>query len=495
MAVSNNMSAEARAFFDALPEPLVLFGPDRRIRLASRAFCEQFHVEGAEVEGGSLAALPRSVFASPELERGLADVFATRAAMRGIPVRYRTEPAGERDLRIEAYAVPAGGGETGSVILRVRDVTARVHVQAELWRSDERFRLVVDAVDDYAIYMLDPSGHVASWNAGAERIKGYSANEIVGRHFSAFFPADDVAAEKPAHALEVASTEGRYREEGWRVRKDGSRFLAHVVITALRDETGSLRGFVKITRDITEARRMVDDLERSNRELAQFAYIASHDLLEPLRMVRSWVGWLDKRFRLKLDAEEERAFGYVTEGAERMQALVRDLLAYSRIGRQDLAAAPIDSARALASACANLDLVIRETNARIERGDLPVVLADEGQLAQVFQNLLANAIKFRKMGVDPTISITASRRGGHWLFSVRDNGIGVPAADAARIFQIFQRLHTRAEYAGTGIGLAICERIVERHGGRIWVDTDVAEGTAFNFTLPADERTERHGDG
>ena len=224
------------------------------------------------------------------------------------------------------------------------------------------------------------------------------------------------------------------------------------------------------------------DLERSNKELEQFAFIASHDLQEPLRMVSSYTQLLAQRYEGQLDDKAQKYIRYAVDGATRMQALINDLLAYSRVGTRRLSPEPTDPQAALSVAVQNLTVMIEESRAVITNDNLPTVRADAVQLALVFQNLLANAIKFRGSDV-PHIQVSAKDRGNEWVFSVKDNGIGIEPQHADRVFVIFQRLHTRNEYPGTGIGLAVCQRIVERHGGKIWFESTPGSGTTFFFTV------------
>lgn len=229
----------------------------------------------------------------------------------------------------------------------------------------------------------------------------------------------------------------------------------------------------------------IRDLAQSNAELEQFAYVSSHDLQEPLRMVASYAQLLERRYRSQFDADGLEFLGYIVDGAKRMRQLIEDLLSFSRIGTQAREMHPMQSEDALNVALANLSLAIKESGAQIEKGVLPVVLADPSQLAQLFQNLVANAIVYRRKEVSPRIRIHAERQDSQWQFVVQDNGIGIASTHRERIFVIFQRLHGRGEYPGTGIGLAICKKIVERHGGRIWVESEGGNGSAFYFLLPA----------
>jgi two-component system, sensor histidine kinase and response regulator len=226
------------------------------------------------------------------------------------------------------------------------------------------------------------------------------------------------------------------------------------------------------------------ELRRSNEELQQFAYVASHDLQEPLRMVTSYVQLLAQRYQGQLDSEAQEFIGYAVEGAQRMKALIDDLLAYSRVNIRERLVVPTDSGAVLQQTLQNLHIQIAESGATVTADPLPTVSTDRMQLGLLWQNLLSNALKFRGQE-PPRVHVSARRQGNEWVFSVRDNGIGMEPRHTERIFQMFQRLHTRQEYPGTGIGLAICKKIVERHGGRIWVESEPGQGTTFSFTLPA----------
>ena len=498
------------------------------------------------------------------------------------------------------------------------EVDERRRAEEEAITKEERFRAFVESVEDYAVYMIDAQGIVLSWNHGAERMKGYSAEEIVGQSFARFYSEEDRAEGKPEIALRTAAETGRFQGEGWRVRKDGSRFLANVTMRAIRDSSGALRGFSKVTRDLTESREMearyqmllesapnalviVDDSEKieylnaqaellfgyrseeiagqgvealvparcreeqwahlnalfgsgeypspnapqecfglrrdgsefplefsasplktkegrvvlfaiqdlterkmaadilarnadalrqSNDELQQFAHIASHDLQEPLRMVASYLQLLQRRYKGSLDKDADEFIDYAIDGTHRMKRLIEDLLKYSRAGRTLSSTTPLNSEDALQAALGNLKAALEESHAQVTWEALPRVSAEEVQLVQLFQNLVGNAIKYRGDRT-PQIHISARTSEVGWIFSVADNGIGIEARYFDRIFAIFQRLHGRQEYEGTGIGLAICKRILQQHGGRIWVESEFGKGTTFFFELPIPERLER----
>jgi len=369
--------------------------------------------------------------------------------------------------------------------------------------SEDAFQLLVASVTEYAIFMLDPTGHVESWNAGAERIKGYKANEIIGRHFSTFFIEDDLKDGKPARELEIARIKGQYQEEGWRVRKDGSRFWASIVITALFGADGTLRGFGKVTRDMTqwrlaeqELRATNEKLIASNRELELFATVASHDLQEPLRKIQTFGHQLAAEYSDGLGAEGRFCLQRIEDAASRMRYLIDDLLTYARISRQDRSFVPVDLASVASEVLGDLAGRIQSVDGQVEIGDLPVIAADPVQMHQLLQNLIGNALKFHQPDRPPHVWVSARRLGtvetpsqpDHGVnmleLSVRDNGIGFEDQYREKIFGVFQRLHGRGDFEGTGMGLAICRKIVERHGGHIEAYGRPDEGSEFLATLP-----------
>ncbi len=366
--------------------------------------------------------------------------------------------------------------------------------QETLRQSEEMFRLMVDSVQDYSIYMLDENGTIASWNSGAQRAKGYTSQEIIGQNFSVFYSQSDIKSGKPQRNLSMAIRDGHFLDEGWRYRKDGTQFWASVVITPLKDRTGKLRGFAKVTRDMTAKKQAEDELEQqvrertyaliqTNKELGQFAYVASHDLQEPLRMVAMYVDLLESRSSQKLDSEEQEFLKYAAEGAQRAQQLIRDLLQYSQVGLESKNFQPASFEAIIKSVAIVLQLALKDAQAEIETSPLPVLSVDASQITQLFQNLIANGLKYRSS--EPVrIKIWAEEGAADWTFSVQDNGIGIAPEYYGKIFELFQRLHSKSKYPGTGLGLAICKKIVERHGGKIWVESEPKKGSTFKFTLP-----------
>jgi len=371
------------------------------------------------------------------------------------------------------------------------------HVGTQLGRVVERtqserhlsqYAELLDLAHD-TIIVRDLERRILSWNRGAENTYGWTRAEAVGQDIHALLQTQ--FSESLGAVMSTLFQEGQWEGELLHTCKNGELLIMESRKVLQRDAAGWPTGILEINRDVTARRRAEQALEerarelaRSNADLEQFANVASHDLQEPLRMVASYTQLLAKRYGGQLDERADRWIGYAVDGANRMQTLINDLLAYSRVGTRGGQLAAISADAALAAALANLRLTIREAGAEIVQEPLPWVLGDGTQLIQLFQNLIGNAVKFR--GTEsPRVEIAVRREGDEWMFSVRDNGIGVEPEFRERIFVIFQRLHERDRYAGTGIGLAISKRIVERHGGRIWLESQPGEGTTFYFTLHA----------
>jgi PAS domain S-box-containing protein len=352
-----------------------------------------------------------------------------------------------------------------------------------------RLATIVEQTDD-AVVVVKPDGTITEWNSAAERTFGYSAHEAIGA--SLRIVAGPEGTEDQQRVMQrLVAGESLVQYEATRVRKDGTRVDISLTATPLRDDDGAMVGAGAIVRDITDrkradaARRGTErDLARSNLELEQFAYVASHDLQEPLRSIGGFSELVEQRYAGKLDDDGRRMIGFIRSGVERMQALISDLLSYSRAGQGALRSQQVDTRELVRETLSSLDAAVRDAGAHIEVGDLPVVEADRAALAQLFGNLLSNALKFTDGRHPPQVDVTAQAEDDAWRFIVADNGLGIDPAQAERVFGMFERLHAEDQYGGTGIGLAICKRIVERHGGRIWWEPNAGGGTAFHFTLP-----------
>jgi PAS domain S-box-containing protein len=370
---------------------------------------------------------------------------------------------------------------------------ARLRAAEETRLSDERFRMLLGAVRDYAIVLLDADGRVESWSGAAERIFGYPATEMVGEHFSRLYPVDGDWHRE----LAKAAAEGRYEEQGLRRRKSGELFWADVVVTLVQSDGGAVRGYAKIVRDVTE-RKQLDDaltesarkLEVSNRELQDFAMVASHDLQEPLRKIQMFGDKLLRKCAPALGQEGRDWLLRMQSAAARGQSLIQGLLQFSRVTTKAQPPVRVDLEQTVREVIVDLESRISEVHGRVEVGRLPVVYADPLQMRQLLQNLIANALKFRRAEEPPVIRVDGTANHDNVVhLEVADNGIGFDPKYGDRIFKLFQRLHERGAYEGSGMGLAICRKIVERHGGSITARSMPGQGSTFVIELPMQPAT------
>src|SRR5438094_249386 len=372
----------------------------------------------------------------------------------------------------------------------LRDITERKRAEELLRASEERFHLMVKHVEDYAIYMLDAEGRVATWNAGAERIKGYRADEIIGRHFACFYTPDDVQAGKPEQLLQEAASRGRCEDEGWRVRKDGSAFWANAVITALRDQHGTLLGFTKVTRDITERTRLEQEiqqhsvaLEAANKELDACSYSVAPDLRAPLRAIDGFSRVLLEEHAPTLPPEAQHYLNAVRRNSQRMGLLIDDLLAFSRLSRQPLNKQLVRPADLVRQCVDELRAEQQGRRVQIAIGDLPACQADPALLKHVWMNLMSNALKYTRKQEVAVIEVGSREQAGACVYFVKDNGVGFDMQYVDKLFGVFQRLHRAEDYEGTGVGLAIVQRVIHRHGARVWAEGAINQGATFFFTF------------
>lgn len=377
-------------------------------------------------------------------------------------------------------------GERRGASLIIRDITATRNAEVLFQRAVE--------ASPSGMVAVDAEGAIVLLNSEAERIFGYEHNELLGEPIETLVPEGSRAAH-PGFRRDfvLRGAERRVMGQGRELtarRKDGRTFPIEVGLNPI--EVGGEQVILSAIVDRTEMRRRQDaleektaELERSNADLEHFAYMASHDLQEPLRMVVTFMGMLEGQYANRLDDKAKTYIGFASDGAKRMKQMVDGLLGYSRVDIRGRTFEWVSTRTLLENVRASLQLRIRELNATVqETGDLPTVRGDARQLEQVFQNLIANALKFCSSDVPPSIEISCEERAEHWLFSVSDHGVGFDGAQSGRLFQLFQRLHERSEFAGNGIGLALCKRILVRHGGEIWAEAEVGVGATFYFTLP-----------
>lgn len=516
-----------------------------------------------------------------------------------------------------SVVITAMRNEAGEIIgfsKITRDLTERKRAEDALYKNEEQFHCLVEGVKHHAIFMLAPDGILSTWNQGVKRIKGYEADEFIGQHFRMLFPEEYVKEGKPEKEMQQAKENGLFVSTDWRQRKDGSLFWAELHLTPIYNNQKVFIGFTKVAKDLTEQKKQeeklreseakfrrlfesdmignffwdtsgriteandaflrivgysqeelqkgkiswttmtpaeyepldkkaleelatsgiitpfekeyirkdgnhipvlvggamlegytergaafamditdlkrvqtelekrAEELTQSNAALEQFAYVASHDLQEPLRTITAFAQMLNKKHGSQLDKEANEFINYMISATGRMQALITNLLSYSKARSQNQSFSMINLSDVLKQVMENLQLGIAETGAQITYNNLPLLEANEWQMVQLFQNMISNALKFRDNRI-PQIHIQAEESESDWLISVKDNGIGIDLMYADRIFQVFKRLHTRSEYEGSGIGLATCKNIVEIHGGHIWLESVVGQGSTFFFTL------------
>ncbi len=359
-------------------------------------------------------------------------------------------------------------------------------------RSDDEYTMHLATIVKFsedAIISKSLEGNIKSWNNGAEKIFGYTAEEAIGKHISLIIPEGYITEEKLI-LEKIKNSEVIKHYETVRVKKNGEQFFVSLTVSPLKDKEGKIVGVSKIVRDISSRKSAEEllnitmkNLERSNKELGQFAYVASHDLQEPLRMISSYVQLFSNRYKDKLDNDARDFIHYIVDGAVRMQNLINNLLEFSRLNTSKNPMMLCDCNSVMDKVRENIVMWNEDKKIMISSDVLPNVIAFEKQMEQLFQNLISNGIKYNTSAL-PMVHIAATEGNSEWRFSVTDNGIGIESKYHESIFGMFQRLHSREEYSGTGIGLAICRKIVEIHGGRIWLESEPGKGSVFYFTLP-----------
>jgi len=490
------MEGRYRGLLEAAPDAMVVVNDVGEIVLLNVQAEKRFGYHRDELLGQKVTAIIPVGFAerlAADGRRSAEDALAQQIGA-GIELIARRKDGSE--FPIELMLSPLESADGVLVTSAIRDISVRKAAERHLAQMESRYRGLLEAAPD-AMVVVSQRGEIVLLNLQAERRFGYRRDELIGQPVTNVIPrgfaerllADGLRSAEEALAQQIgAGIELNAR------RKDGSEFPIELMLSPLESSEGIL--VTAAIRDISvrkaaevELLHKVEELKRSNEELEQFANIASHDLQEPLRMVASYTALLGKKYKGQLDASADEYIAFAIDGADRMQRLIKDLLTYSRVGTRGSELVVTSSENALAQALMNLRGAIAEGHAVVTHDPLPSVSADERQLIQLFQNLVGNAIKYQGPGT-PRVHISAALDADQrWVFSVRDNGLGIDPRYFERIFGMFQRLHGRDKFTGTGIGLAICRKIVERHGGTIWVESRPGGGATFRFSLAAVKRT------
>jgi PAS domain S-box-containing protein len=491
------MEGRYRGLLEAAPDAMVVVNQAGEIVLLNVQAEKQFGYSRDELVGQKVKNIIPEGFAERLIADDLRSAADALEQQIGTGIELLARRKNGSEFPIEIMLSPLESAEGILVTAAIRNITTRKDAETHLAQMEGRYRGLLEAAPD-AMVVVNKAGEIVLLNVQAENQFGYHRDELVGQKMTNIVPegfaerliADALRSSEDALAQQIGTgieLTGR--------RKNRSEFPIEIMLSPLESAEGIL--VTAAIRDISKRKmaeadllHKVEELNRSNVELGQFAYIASHDLQEPLRMVASYTQLLSRRYKGKLDADADEFIAFAVDGAGRMQRLIQDLLAYSRVGTKGKDFLNISSEDALQQALVNLRGAIQDSGAQITHDPLPPVLADETQLIQLFQNLVGNAIKYQIPAVSgvPRVHITASRIGEkQWTFAVQDNGMGIDSQYFDRIFGMFQRLHKREEYAGTGIGLAICKKIVERHGGTISVESQPGQGSTFRFALAGNE--------
>jgi PAS domain S-box-containing protein len=488
------MEGKYAGLLEAAPDAMVVVNQGGEIVLLNLQAEKQFGYRRDELLGQRVTNIIPEGFAERLVADDLRSAEDALAQEIGTGIELTGQRKDRSEFPIELMLSPLDSTEGTLVTAAIRDITVRRNAEKHLAQMEGRYRGLLEAAPD-AMVVVNQGGEIVLLNLQAEKQFGYRRNELLGQKVKNIIPdgfaerliadglrsADDALAQQIGTGIELS---GR--------RKDRTEFPIELMLSPLGGAEGIL--VTAAIRDISVRKaaeadllHKVEELNRSNEELGQFAYIASHDLQEPLRMVASYTQLLSRRYKGKLDADADEFIAFAVDGATRMQRLIQDLLAYSRVGTKGRELVNTSSEDALRQALSNLRGAIEESGALVTHDPLPEVMADETQLVQLFQNLVGNAIKYQNRGI-PKIHIGALNGGKQYRFAVRDNGLGIDPQYFERIFGMFQRLHKREEFSGTGIGLAICKKIVERHGGQISVESQPGIGSVFSFALTGSDR-------
>ena len=479
----------AQNLIDILPVPVFIKARDGRYLAVNRAWEAFFGLARQSFLGREVQDLyPSAPWVAAEHQAKDDDLWR-HPGSQSYEIKIAMPAGGSRTTIYHKATFNGPDGAVAGLVGTIIDVTGRKQAKRALRESEERFRQTFELAGS-GIAHVGLDGRFLRVNRALCRILGYNAAELLARTVKDIsHPDDRDVTDSDRGRLHTGAADSVHFEKRY-LRKDGTAVWADLTVAAARDAEGRPQYEIAIFDDISERkaaeRRLQaahDELARSNAELEQFAYVASHDLQEPLRMVASYTQLLGKRYGERLEGDAKEFMAYIVDGAARMKQLIEDLLAYSRVGTRGREFKPVKLESVVARARTNLRASIEESGAQLTHGPLPEVEADEMQLVQLMQNLVGNAIKFRGESA-PRIHVSSIEKENEWEIAVRDNGIGIEPQYFERIFMVFQRLHDKGQFPGTGIGLAICKKVVDRHGGRIWVESAPGQGCCFKFTLP-----------
>jgi PAS domain S-box-containing protein len=491
LSESKESGAKYRGLLEAAPDAMVVVNQAGEIVLLNVQAEKQFGYSRDELVGQQVKNIIPEGFAERLIADGTRSAAEALAQQIGTGIELNGRRRDGTEFPIEIMLSPLESAEGVLVTAAIRNITTRRDAETHLAQMEGRYRGLLEAAPD-AMVVVNPAGEIVLLNVQAEKQFGYHRDELVGQKVKNIIPqgfAERLIADGTRSAAEALAQQIGTGIELNGQRKDGSEFPIEIMLSPLESAEGVL--VTAAIRNITERKKSeehlvktVGELKRSNDELQQIAYVSSHDLQEPLRMVTSYSQLLAERYKGRLDSDADEFIAFAVDGCTRMQGLIKDLLAYSRAGTNGKVLREVSAENALKEALANLRATIDQSRAVVTHDALPAIRTDETQLTQVFQNLVGNAIKYHGTEV-PHVHVSATKNGGNeWTFSVRDNGLGIDAQYFDRIFVLFQRLHGRDEFEGTGIGLAICKKILERLGGRIWVESQLEKGSTFYFALP-----------
>jgi PAS domain S-box-containing protein len=473
----------AEGMVETMQHPLMVLDHDFRIQRVTSGFYKDFQVTPNETLGQSIFNLGNGQWNFPQLRSRLEDALFRDVSFRDLTIEHEFPKIGRRTMRLNAQRISGRDRSSHTVLLAIEDVTERKEA------AEIQYRRLFESAKDGIIVIDGGTGQVIDINPFFLELTRYSRQEILGQAFWEIAPFRKAEEGRRLVAETTEQGVAQYDAVGLQAH-DGRQLVVALISNLYRLKDQS---FIQVNvRDVTQRRQAEDDLRRSNLDLQQFAFAASHDLQEPLRTVINQVELFQKEYRGKLGPDADEIIQFITAATDRMRQMVLDLLNYAQIARAAIIISATSMEAVLATALSNLQLAIANANARITFDPLPTIWMDHTQAVQLLQNLIGNALKYRS-AEPPRIHLSGRQVGNEWIVSVKDNGLGIEPRFHQHIFTVFKRLHGR-EYPGTGIGLATCNRIVERHGGRIWVESEVGQGSTFFFSVPIPPQNQNDGE-